>query len=126
MSLVHQHILVRATVTNAPKSEEAICEWLTKLVKNIDMNICIPPRAYYVYTEGNRGLTAQVGIETSHIAIHIWDDVEPGLVQMDLYSCKCFNNKAVIEALHEWDIVNCEYLVIDRENGFKLIGHDKI
>jgi len=36
---------------------------------------------------GNQGLTSVTIIETSHIAVHVWDEVSPALMQMDVYSC---------------------------------------
>ena len=36
---------------------------------------------------GNRGVTAFAIIETSHIAMHIWDEPNPALVQLDVYTC---------------------------------------
>ena len=125
-TLFHQHVLIKAYVTNPPRSEETINNWLTDLVSAIDMKICISPRSVYVDAVGNRGLTGQVGIETSHIAIHVWDESNPGMVQMDVYSCKEFNPETVIQALTKFNLVRYELMLIDRNDGFVIKDHKTV
>ena len=122
-ALIHQHILVKARVLNAPKSAELLNTWLTELVAAIDMKICIEPRSVYVDTPGNRGLTGQVGIETSHIAIHVWDEEQPGNLQMDVYSCKTFDQKVVLAALAKFGMISYELMAINREKLFEVTDH---
>jgi S-adenosylmethionine/arginine decarboxylase-like enzyme len=88
------------------------------------MNVCIEARSFYVDTPGNEGLTGQIGLSTSHIAIHIWDNVSPALVQMDVYSCKPFDNNTIIKELNKWKLSKFEFLSLDRSEGFKIIGHE--
>lgn len=115
----HKHILVNAKVNNPIATIEEGVEFLNDLVERIDMKIIQGPFASYVEAPGNRGLTAIVMIETSHIAFHIWDEPQPGLLQFDLYTCGTLNKDTVIEALMErFDIVSLEYQMFDRENGF--------
>ena len=92
----HKHLIIRAEVIRPITSEKEIKKWLRKLVKKIDMNIIKGPYAAYVSKEGNRGITAIVMIETSHIAIHVWDEVSPALVQCDVYSCAEFSSSEVL------------------------------
>lgn len=82
------------------------------------MNIVIPARSKYVDTVGNAGLTGSVNIETSHIAIHIWDEEVPNRIEMDVYSCKDFDVETVIEKLKEWDLKAYHYWLVDR-NGYE-------
>ena len=70
---VHKHMIIRAEVNRPLVTEKQVRRWLRSLVKKIDMNIIKGPYAAYVSKEGNRGVTGVVMIETSHIAIHIWD-----------------------------------------------------
>ena len=81
---VHKHLIIRAEVNRPITGEKEIKKWLRKLVKKIDMKIIKGPYSGYVSKEGNRGITAVVMIETSHIAIHIWDEISPALVQCDV------------------------------------------
>jgi S-adenosylmethionine/arginine decarboxylase-like enzyme len=125
-TLFHQHLLVKAWVNNAPTSEESLNSWLRELVSCIDMKICIEPRSQYVDAPGNRGLTGQIGIETSHIAIHIWDEEKPGMLQMDVYSCKCFDTKTVIDKIAEWNLTKYECMTIDRNEEFSIKEHSVV
>ena len=61
-------------------------DFLTNLVNQIDMKIIRGPFASYVDKDGNKGLTAIVMIETSHIAFHIWDEVDPGVFSLGGWS----------------------------------------
>jgi S-adenosylmethionine/arginine decarboxylase-like enzyme len=117
--IYHKHLLVNAKVNNAVKSEAQGIEFLTNLVERIDMKIIKGPFASYVNVEGNRGLTGIVMIETSHIAFHIWDEVRPGLLQFDLYTCGELNLDKVMSIFKEtFEVHSLDYILFDRENGF--------
>ena len=119
--LEHKHLIVRAELNNPPNCTTAIEAWMKKLVKQIDMNILMGPYSVYSDMVGNRGLTAVTIIETSHIALHVWDEVEPALAQLDVYTCSALNIEDVFEAMNEWNPVKVEYKYIDRENQLTLI-----
>jgi len=122
--LFHKHLLVNAKVNNPMKSEDEAIEFLTDLVKAIDMKIIKGPFASYVEVEGNRGLTAIVMIETSHIAFHIWDEPSPALLQFDLYTCGALNQKAVLDTIKsKFAVAEFDYMLLDRENGFVTEEH---
>lgn len=123
--LFHQHVLIKAFVENPPVKEEHLEKWLTELVSDIKMKIVIPPRAFYVAAEGNEGLTASVNIETSHCSVHIWDHAEPPMIQMDVYSCSCFENETVLNKLREFGLISFELMHVDRNDGFKVVAHIK-
>lgn len=119
--LFHKHLLVNAKVHNPMRSEEEAIDFLTRLVEKIDMKIIKGPFASYVDKEGNRGLTAIVMIETSHIAFHIWDEGDPSLVQFDLYTCGALDVPLVFEEFAKaFNIVELDYELFDRANGFVL------
>lgn len=121
--IYHKHLLVNAKVNTPIRKEEEAIEFLNNLVKRIDMKIIKGPFAHFVDNdaEGNSGLTAIVMIETSHIAFHIWDQVNPGLLQFDLYTCGKLDLNEVLKALRErFDIVSMDYVLYDRENGFEV------
>lgn len=77
------------------------------------------PVACYCKMEGNKGLTAFAIIETSHIAMHIWDEPNPALVQLDVYTCGPFNPQEVLDVLNVMEPVKVDYKYLDRENNFK-------
>lgn len=119
--IFHKHLLVNAKVNNSVMSEAQGIAFLTNLVEKIDMKIIKGPFASYVNVEGNRGLTGIVMIETSHIAFHIWDEVRPGLVQFDLYTCGQLELDKVVSIFKDtFDVVSMDYVLFDRENGFKI------
>ena len=119
--IFHKHLLINAKVEKPMKTEGQAMAFLEKLVDRINMKIIKGPFASYVDKPGNRGLTAIVMIETSHIAFHIWDEEDPGLMQFDLYTCGELNLPQVLLALGEdFNIISMEYNLFDREKGFVL------
>lgn len=101
------------------QSEQEAIDFLTKLVQEIDMKIIKGPFSSYVDKDGNKGLTAIVMIETSHIAFHIWDEVDPGLLQFDLYTCGSLDTEKVFYILGQhFTIDSMDYKLFDREDGF--------
>ena len=120
---VHKHLLIRAEVNRPITGEKEIKKWLRDLVKKIDMKIIKGPYAAYVSKEGNRGLTAIVMIETSHIAIHIWDETSPALVQCDVYSCAEFSSNEVLVEFVEMEPIKIEHMLLDRAVEIKTTTH---
>ena len=116
--LKHKHLLIRAEVQNPPKNEEETISWMKKLIKTIDMNILAGPYSSQVSKKGNKGLSGVAIIDTSHISIHTWDEKEPALIQLDVYSCKEFKKADVIDCLDEFKPVTVEYKYFDRETNF--------
>tara|TARA_R100000742_G_C4204858_1_gene32916 strand:- start:225 stop:599 length:375 start_codon:yes stop_codon:yes gene_type:complete len=119
--LKHKHLLVRAEVLDPPKDIKEIKKWTKNLIKDIDMKILSGPYAKYCDVKGNRGLTCVTIIETSHIALHSWDENDPALVQLDVYSCKDLDEKIVFDYLYKFQPVRMSYRYFDRETNFKLI-----
>ena len=116
---VHKHLIIRAEVNRPITSEKEIKKWLRNLVKKIDMKIIKGPFASYVSKEGNRGITGVVMIETSHIAIHVWDEVSPALVQCDVYSCAEFSSNEVLTEFMDMEVVNIDHMLLNRANEIK-------
>jgi S-adenosylmethionine/arginine decarboxylase-like enzyme len=119
--LEHKHLIVRAELNEPPYSSIEIKEWMKRLVDKIGMNILMGPYAVYSDMEGNQGLTAVTIIETSHIALHVWDEAEPALMQLDVYTCSSLDIDDVFSAIQEWEPTKIEYKYIDREHGLTLI-----
>ena len=121
---VHKHLIIRAEVNNPPTSEKEIKKWLRNLVNKIDMNIIKGPYASYVNKEGNRGVTGVVMIETSHIAIHVWDEDRPALVQCDVYSCAEVSSNEVLAEFVPMDLVTLDKILLDRADTLKITSCD--
>ena len=120
----HKHLIIRAEVNNPPISEKEIKKWLRNVVKKIDMKIIKGPYASYVCKEGNRGVTGVVMIETSHIAMHVWDETTPALVQCDVYSCAEFSSNEVLAEFVPMDVVKIDHIMIDRGNEINVKRED--
>jgi len=124
--LFHQHLLIRAYVENPPVKEEILNQWMTELVSDIGMKVVVPAKSKYVDAEGNEGLTGSINIETSHMAIHIWSKLNPARIEMDVYSCSCFEEETILKKLNEFGLVKYHSMMVDR-NGeeFKVISQTK-
>lgn len=119
--LEHKHLIVRAELNNPPQCAIEIQDWMRKLVDTIGMKILMGPYAIYSDMVGNRGLTAVTIIETSHIAMHVWDEDNPALMQLDVYTCSTLNIEDVFAALDEFVPTHVQYKYIDRENELTLL-----
>jgi S-adenosylmethionine/arginine decarboxylase-like enzyme len=122
--LKHEHLIVRAEVQNPPLAGdcEAVCAWMSKLIADISMKELAEPRARYCSIEGNRGLTADALLETSHCILHSWDECSPAVVQFDLYSCSAIPNDIISQALEVFKPSKVEWKFLDREGGLTLIA----
>ena len=120
--LKHKHMIVRAEVSNPPQYEQNIVDWVSNLIRDIDMKIMMGPYAAYCNTEGNRGVTCTAIIETSHVAVHVWDEQSPGLIQLDVYSCSDFAVEDVLQHLQQFDPVLIDYKFLDRDSGVTVVS----
>jgi len=118
MTQQHKHLIVRADIGWCPQEENLniISDWIRSLIKKIDMKLLAGPYTTYVNEKGNKGMTSVAIIETSHISLHIWDEVSPGLMQLDVYSCADFNPPDVFDKVNElFQTIKMEYKFLDRE-----------
>lgn len=116
----HKHVLIRAEVNQAPGKNDIyyVDRWFQGLIKDLKMNCLSGPHIKYVDMPGNRGMTAVALIETSHIAMHVWDEVKPALIQLDVYTCGEMNLQTVFDRLNYFEPTKVDYKYFDRENGF--------
>lgn len=118
MPLVHQHLIVRAEINNAPTDVVKIQDWLRNLIRGLDMKIMMGPFAEYSEMVGNRGLTAAAIIETSHVVLHVWDECVPSMLQLDVYSCAAVDKQVVLDAILDFEPEHVDYKFLDREQKF--------
>lgn len=118
---LHNHLLLNGYTNNPPTDEEWIVNWMQDLVEQIGMKTIKGPFASYVTKEGNKGLTCVVMIETSHIALHVWDETKPAFVQFDLYTCSTLPSRQVLKNLEDnLGIFDYTHMVLNRGEGFKI------
>lgn len=115
MAVFHKHLIIRAEVSNPPTEEELAKSWMVKLIDKIGMKLALGPFAKYINIPGNRGITCMAIIETSHLAMHVWDEGNPGLVQLDVYTCGALDPYDVVVALREFHPIRIEMKYLDRE-----------
>jgi S-adenosylmethionine/arginine decarboxylase-like enzyme len=116
--LQHKHIIIRAEVEAPPFDTTQIELWLKQLVNDLGMKIMMGPISGYSPIVGNRGLTAAVVIETSHIVLHAWDEDDPAMLQLDVYTCSHLDKNVVLNAIEQFKPVHVDYKILDRESKF--------
>ncbi len=120
--LTHKHLIIRAEANKVPNKEITLLNWLKGFIASINMNILMGPYVKYCEMEGNRGITGIAVIETSHVAIHVWDEPHPALMQIDIYSCSEFDPYKIANKIKEdFDVVKLDYKYLNRETGLKPI-----
>ena len=118
--LVHKHLIIRAEALRAPTDEEQLKDWFEEFIRSINMKLFMGPYVKYCEMPGNRGITAVAIIETSHIAMHIWDEPSPAFMQFDVYSCGELNVENICQKIKEdFDITKIEYKFLNRETGLQ-------
>ena len=119
---VHKHLIIRAEANRVPTDEEQLTEWLKDFIDSIHMKILMGPYVKYCNVEGNRGITGIAVIETSHIAIHVWDEPNPALMQIDVYSCAEFDVDEIANKIKsDFDVVKLDYKYLNRETGLTVL-----
>jgi S-adenosylmethionine/arginine decarboxylase-like enzyme len=119
--LEHKHLIVRAEVRNPPKDTALMEKWMSNMVATIGMVELAPPRAIYSDMEGNRGLTCDVILNTSNAVVHTWDEVDPGIFMLDVYTCGALDPNVIFDLLVDFDPVKIEYMYLDREHGLHIL-----
>jgi S-adenosylmethionine/arginine decarboxylase-like enzyme len=115
---IHKHLLVFAKINKFPNEDEdkIVTNFMKNLVDKIEMKLISGPIAEYVKDQGNVGWTSALLLSTSHAAMHIWN--EWGTMQLDVYSCKEFDERKVITFLKEtFDATMIKHRVINRDGG---------
>jgi len=118
----HKHLMIRAKINNPPRVTINVIHWLESFVDSLGMKILQGPFSSYVNEPGNKGITAVVMIETSHIAFHVWDEEDPALLQFDLYTCGSLDvEKAMKDMDSFFDFYSYEFVLYDREHELKVL-----
>ncbi len=120
--LVHKHLIVRAEVYRPPMDEDFLRRWLENFIEEIGMKVMMGPYVKYSNMIGNRGITGAAIIETSHIVMHVWDEVHPALMQFDVYSCGEFDPETICKKIEkDFTVHKINYKFLDREHDLKEI-----
>ena len=124
--LVHKHLIIRAEALNPPTDTIYLTNWFKEFINSINMKVLMGPYVIYHDVPGNRGITGAAIIETSHIVMHVWDEISPALMQFDVYSCGEFNAEEICKKItRDFIIEKIDYKFLDRENDLKEIVEKK-
>ena len=124
MTKLHKHLIVQAKITNPPKQAdcEKVCVWLENLVHKINMEVLRKASAEYCDDIGNRGMTADVLLKTSHMILHTWDEETVPYIEYDLYTCSHLDIEPVFEELRSmFGAYDIRYKFLDRYEGLVII-----
>lgn len=112
----HKHVIVRAYVCDPPRDAEQLSDWCKEVINLVGMKCIGGPLVIYSDMEGNKGHTAVAILDFSHLAIHVWDEISPALIEFDLFSCKDFDVDIVLNKLDEFIMSDYSHEVIDRDS----------
>jgi S-adenosylmethionine/arginine decarboxylase-like enzyme len=123
--LKHEQMVIDALVDNGIVDAKTIRELMVELISRIGMELLTPdgtvpwtnPNAAYCFIPGNRGVTCSAIIQTSHIAMHVWDECQPAKFHLDVYSCSKLDPDAVFAWMADhFAPVSAQGYFIDRDN----------
>ena len=103
----HKHFILDATINNAPSNEQEMKDFLVSIINMIGMTVAkltndqSNPIAWYCDETDNEGMTASAILTTSHVILHVWDNLPLAEIHFDLYSCSDFDPKEVYKVLNE-------------------------
>ena len=131
----HKHFILDAIIQNPPRNETAMKQFLSKLITDIDMVVADlgngqqNPQAWLCLDPNNEGMTAQAILTTSHVVLHVWDQVEKPELHFDLYSCSDFNPADILAMLNkEFTVESGDGFIINRRGSdierFKVVQTD--
>ncbi len=125
--LKHQHLIVRSEIKKPPTEFDLnnMNIWFSDLIQSIGMKILSGPHTVYCKMVGNRGYTGVCVIETSHVALHTWDEESPYIIQLDVYTCSDLDISIVIDKLKQFDPTTIDYTFIDRDGELRILDKKK-
>lgn len=126
--LKHQHLIVRSEIKTPPTEYdlEKMNLWFKDLIESIGMKILSGPHTVYCKMVGNRGYTGVCVIETSHVALHTWDEDSPHIIQLDVYTCSDLDVSIVMDKLKVFNPTTVDYTFIDRDGELTILDKKRI
>jgi S-adenosylmethionine/arginine decarboxylase-like enzyme len=122
MILKHEHLLVRAELSEAVRDTAAVEAWLSNLITAIEMQTLKGPFSIYSTMPGNTGITAGAILSTSHIMLHTFEDDTYTMLQLDVYSCSEINIDTISSHIDTFfKPYKTEFKFLDREQGLEII-----
>lgn len=125
MSLIHKHLLLKIELNGIHSYYDDPVFWETfvntMITDRLEMQIAIPARAVLVEDPDNYGVTGSANLTTSHISWHVWSRGEEPIIQMDIYSCRCFDAYAlrawILKMLDHALVKRVHHMIVDRNDN---------
>ena len=112
----HKHLLINATFKQTPFTNvDFTNKWLLDIVELIGMELLYEPTSVRCEQEGNKGISGFCLITTSHICLHSWEEREPNLLQLDIYSCKNFDRNLIRAEIEKFKPLSLGFKFLDRK-----------
>jgi len=126
--LKHKHLIIRAEINSPPSADDLdkMNFWFQDLIESIGMKILSGPHTVYCPVIGNRGYTGVCVIETSHVAIHTWDEDSPAVFQLDVYTCSELDVEIVFTKIKQFDPITIDYTLLDRDGDLVILEKNKL
>jgi S-adenosylmethionine/arginine decarboxylase-like enzyme len=114
MISTHEHLLVRPLIARPPVNVEQVIAWTSEVVDMLCLKFLHAPVGAYCDDKGNKGVTVVAILNSSHLAVHVWDEPDPALLQLDVYSCRKLDIQKVLTHLNVFSIVKIKHRLFDR------------
>jgi S-adenosylmethionine/arginine decarboxylase-like enzyme len=121
--IYHQHLIANFVIKYPPTeiNEVWLDVWLRRMIAGQGMQLMKNPQYAYLDRPGLRGWSAFALIETSHVALHTWDETDPATMRLDFYTCGKLDTGLIMKAVEEMKILDSDWWVIDRENRIRQV-----
>ena len=119
IELNHKHLILKGIMTDiltVSEVENIINDLVNKLGMKYVKTMPVNPMVAYEPNE-NCGVTGIGIITTSHIIIHTWNETK--YFQADVYSCKNFDKKEVVELVKSHGLISKHMRFLDRNGEIK-------
>ena len=119
IDLNHKHLILKGVMTDiltVSEVENVINDLVDKLDMKYVETMPVNPMVAYEPNE-NCGVTGIGIITTSHIIIHTWNETK--YFQADVYSCKNFDKKEVVELVKSHGLISKHMRFLDRNGEIK-------
>jgi S-adenosylmethionine/arginine decarboxylase-like enzyme len=119
----HKHLIVRAELDWFYQKHQSdnLYFWFKDLIKDMDMNIMSGPYLAYNEKPGLEGWSGVCIIETSHVALHVWDREKPVIAQLDVYTCGSLESDVIYKYLNKFNVLKHDAITLDREHKIEIL-----
>ena len=125
--LHHIHLIATVHALHPIDDVDTFNIWMQELIDLVDMQTFIAPVTKRCDEPPfNIGCSSHAMLTTSHCSAHSFLKADgSGVINFDLYSCKCFDVEKVLAHFEIMAPTSINYMVIDRNDGNIVIENTK-